>query len=43
MRFDAKTVKRLLAIAWWDWPADRITRNLDAIRGHDLAALEKAA
>lgn len=41
-RFDAKTVDRLLAIAWWDWPADKISRNLDAIRGHDLAKLETA-
>jgi len=42
-RFDAATVERLIAIAWWDWPAEKIARNLDAIRGHDLAALEKAA
>ncbi len=41
-RFDEKTVARLLAIAWWDWPADKITRNLGAIRGADLAALEAA-
>lgn len=43
MRFDARTVKRLLEIAWWDWPVDKITRNLDAIRGSDLSALETAA
>ena len=42
MRFDAATVRRLLAIAWWDWPADKITRNLDAIRGSDIARLEAA-
>jgi virginiamycin A acetyltransferase len=42
MRFDRRTIERLLEIAWWDWPADKITRNLDAIRGHDLAALERA-
>ncbi len=42
MRFDEKTVKRLIEIAWWNWDADRITRNLDAIRGTDIAALEKA-
>ncbi|MBL9058808.1 MAG: CatB-related O-acetyltransferase [Mangrovicoccus sp.] len=41
-RFDAATIERLLAIAWWDWPLDRISRNLDAIRGADLAALEAA-
>ncbi|MDB2407564.1 CatB-related O-acetyltransferase [Jannaschia sp.] len=41
-RFDADTVSRLLAVAWWDWDAVRITRNLNAIRGADLAALETA-
>lgn len=41
-RFDEKTIKRLLAIAWWDWPTDKITRNIDAIRGGDIKALEAA-
>jgi virginiamycin A acetyltransferase len=41
-RFDAHTTKRLLTIAWWDWPADKITRNVDAIRGADLKAMEAA-
>ncbi|MEL6587145.1 MAG: CatB-related O-acetyltransferase [Pseudomonadota bacterium] len=42
LRFDADTVARLLSIAWWDWTADRITRNLNAIRGADFATLEAA-
>jgi virginiamycin A acetyltransferase len=42
MRFDEGTVARLLDIAWWDWPVDKITRNLDAIGGLDLAKLEQA-
>lgn len=41
-RFDDATIARLLEIAWWDWPVDRISRNLDAIRGADLARLENA-
>jgi len=41
-RFDDATIARLLEIAWWDWPVDKITRNLDAIRGADLPALEAA-
>lgn len=41
-RFDAATVARLLEIAWWDWPVDRISANLTAIRGADLSALERA-
>ena len=43
MRFDKMTVRRLAAIAWWNWPADKITRNLDAIRGADISLLEAAA
>ena len=41
-RFSDEIVAELLAIRWWDWPADRITRNLDAIRGADLSALKNA-
>ncbi len=41
-RFDEAIVERLLALAWWDWDAAKITRNLNAIRGADLAALEAA-
>ncbi len=41
-RFDAGTIAALERIAWWDWPIDRITRNLEAIRGSDVAALEAA-
>jgi len=42
-RFDEETTRQLLEIAWWDWPADKIIRNLNAIRGADLAALKNAA
>jgi len=42
-RFDDATVAALLDIAWWDWPAGRITANLNAIRGRDLDALRAAA
>ncbi|MDI6025503.1 CatB-related O-acetyltransferase [Corticibacterium sp. UT-5YL-CI-8] len=42
-RFDDATIGRLLAIGWWNWPIDKITRNLDAIRGADIEALEQAA
>lgn len=43
MRFDEFTVRRLQDVAWWDWPVDRIGRNLDAIRGADIEKLEAAA
>ena len=42
-RFDQRTIDRLLKVAWWDWPVDKITRNLNAIRGADIRALEAAA
>lgn len=42
-RFDDKTIERLLTIAWWDWPVDKIGRNLNAIRGSDISLLEAAA
>ena len=42
-RFDPATTRRLLAVAWWDWPVEKITRNLAAIRGTDIDALEAAA
>lgn len=43
MRFDEITIERLLAIAWWHWPAETITAHLDLIRGSDLDALEAIA
>ena len=42
MRFDEFTVRRLLKAAWWDWPVDKISRNLDAIRGAEISRLEAA-
>ena len=42
MRFDDKTIRRMVAIAWWDWPVDKIGRSLNAIRGADTSQLEAA-
>lgn len=39
-RFDEMTVERLLALAWWDWPVEKITAALPAIRAGDLDTLE---
>lgn len=41
-RFDKRTVTKLLEVAWWNWPVDKIGRNLNAIRGADIKALEAA-
>ncbi len=42
-RFDEKTIKKLLQIAWWDWPIDRITKNLQAILSADIERLIAAS
>jgi virginiamycin A acetyltransferase len=42
-RFSDETIAALLAIRWWDWDVEKISRNLNAIRGADLDALRAAA
>lgn len=41
-RFDAPTIARLLAVRWWEWDVAKITRNVRAICGSEVAALETA-
>jgi virginiamycin A acetyltransferase len=43
LRFDENTIARLLAIKWWDWPAEKISRNVNLLRGGEVEALERAA
>lgn len=40
MRFDPRTIERLLAIKWWDWKIETITAHIPQICGLDLEALE---
>ncbi|OCQ22786.1 chloramphenicol acetyltransferase [Pseudoalteromonas luteoviolacea] len=42
MRFEQPVIDELLSIAWWSWSEDKITANLDAIVGCDLAKLREA-
>ena len=42
-RFDASTVARLEALAWWDWPIEKITALLEFIVSGNVDALCKAA
>lgn len=42
-RFPDDTAHELLEIAWWDWPIEKISRNLAAIAGGDLQALRNAS
>ncbi|MDU8359127.1 Vat family streptogramin A O-acetyltransferase [Pseudomonas syringae group sp. J309-1] len=41
-RFPAEVSQRLLTVAWWDWPIEKITRNLQMIVSGDIEALEAA-
>ena len=41
-RFDEQTIENLLEIKWWDWPVDKITRNLEALTNTDIDKLMKA-
>jgi virginiamycin A acetyltransferase len=42
-RFGEEDRARLLRVAWWDWDAAKITRNVKAICSGDIGALEGAA
>lgn len=41
-RFDEAAIRRLEQVAWWNWDVEKITRNVKAICGGDIAALENA-
>ncbi len=41
-RFDEATIEALLAIQWWHWEIEKITRHLSALCGADLHALQNA-
>lgn len=43
MRFGEDQIARLLHIAWWNWPIDRILAHEAEICGGDVDALEQAA
>lgn len=42
LRFPQEIIDRLLHIAWWDWPVEKISRNLKRIMAADVDALEGA-
>ncbi|MFZ4773570.1 MAG: CatB-related O-acetyltransferase, partial [Chlamydiia bacterium] len=43
MRFDEKTIERLLRISWWNWDIEKINRHLDLICHLDVDQLEEVA
>jgi len=42
-RFSDEGIKMLEAIAWWDWPVEKISRYLPMIVSGDIAALHACA
>lgn len=42
-RYPNELVQRLLAVAWWNWSAEKISRHLPAIMGGDIDELERCA
>ncbi len=40
-RFSDEDISDLLALAWWDWPLDKIERALSHLESGDIAALKK--
>lgn len=42
-RFDAETIAKLEDIAWWNWPVEKISRNLSLIVSGDIDALVTCA
>jgi virginiamycin A acetyltransferase len=41
MRFDEKTVERLLRISWWNWDIEKINKHLKLISSLDVNHLEE--
>ena len=41
-RFPEETVSALQALRWWDWPAEKIAANLDAIQAGQIDLLQRA-
>lgn len=42
-RYSAPDVARLLALAWWDWPAEHLTRHVRTVMSGTVEELEAAA
>ena len=41
-RFSDEEIERLLAVGWWDWPPEKVTRNVRSIMTGSIADLENA-
>lgn len=41
-RFSQEDIERLLHIRWWDWPIEKISRNVQLLTGNEIEKLEQA-
>ena len=41
-RFEPEAITKLESLAWWDWPIEKITDNLELIVSGDVEALSRA-
>jgi virginiamycin A acetyltransferase len=39
-RFDEDTIKKLLAIQWWNWDITTISKNVQALTGDNINVLD---
>ncbi len=39
-RFSVEKIRELLAIKWWDWDIEKITRNVNILTGSDISMLK---
>jgi virginiamycin A acetyltransferase len=42
-RYEPADIARLLAVAWWDWPVEAVTRHIRTIMAGTITDLEEAA
>lgn len=42
-RYEEEDIARLLAVAWWDWPAEHLTRHVRTVMSGTVAELEAVA
>lgn len=42
-RYSERDIARLLAVAWWDWPAEHITEHVRTLMSGSIDELEAAA
>ncbi len=40
-RFSEKKIKELLEISWWDWPIEKITKNIQHLTGNNINNISK--